>query len=358
MNNAALNLESTTEHEFQVLWPETYHLRPIQNLAPLYKGISVDTSLETNPAYIKKYPQAEIYFNAAECAVWGADGNLCWQYGLNPTQLQDKYEEPSRQLGNVLLLGDSPGAHCYYHWIVDILPKIELLRRNGIKIDEFDAILVRELNDSFQKETLETLGVDLSTIVETKDSPKLSCTSLTTVEIDNCINMKMHRFIPEWLKHSFSTRPDLAPERKIYVSRPKGVRRGVENEEELLPVLTDHGFEIHKMEGLSVAEQAELFSQSRVVVSAHGGALTNMVYMPSGGHVVELFGGHVYPFYYGLSQVCDLGYSALMEDIADLPRLTSLNKALIAGNVEQQLKTRFLNFSVSVDALAVELGNL
>ena len=47
-----------------------------------------------------------------------------------------------------------------------------------------------------------------------------------------------------------------------------------------------------------------------------------------------------------------------MEDIADLPRLTSLNKALIAGNVEQQLKKRFLNFSVSVDALAVELGNL
>ena len=91
------------------------------------------------------------------------------------------------------------------------------------------------------------------------------------------------------------------------------------------------------------------------VVSAHGGALTNMVYMASGGHVVELFGGHVYPFYYGLSQLCDLGYSALMEDTADLPRLTCIKKALVVGNLEQQLKTRFANFSVPVEALAAEL---
>lgn len=355
MSSVASTLMPLTRSEVQVLWPETYHLRPIKNLVSHYAGIPVDRDLVTNPAFIKKYSNADLFFNAAECAIWELDGSLSTHYGLKPDALEKKFVQPAKSLGSVFLLGDSPGAHCYYHWMVDILPKIELLRRNGTDVTDFDAIVVRELNDSFQKETLQKLGVDLSKICETKENSRLSCESLTTVEIDNCINMKMHRFIPEWLRYSFSEKPSRNSDRKIYVSRPKGVRRGVENEETLIPVLVDAGYEIHKMEGMTVAQQAKLFSESKVVVSAHGGALTNMVYMASGGHVIELFGGHVYPFYYGLSQVCDLGYSALMEDTANLPRLTSLKTAVAAGNLEQQLRTRFANFDVSPDALATEL---
>ncbi len=61
------------------------------------------------------------------------------------------------------------------------------------------------------------------------------------------------------------------------------------NEQELEPILIDHGFEVIEAENLSFAAQVCLFSQAEVVAGPHGAGLTNILFAPEGCKVLELF---------------------------------------------------------------------
>ena len=74
----------------------------------------------------------------------------------------------------------------------------------------------------------------------------------------------------------------------VYISRKNAERRKLINEAELQPVLSNLQFETIYCEDLSLQEQVRLFSQTKVLVSNHGAGLTNMMFMPKGGIVLEL----------------------------------------------------------------------
>ena len=51
-------------------------------------------------------------------------------------------------------------GHVYYHRILDVLPRLELLRLGGYHLGEFDNIIVNPVVSSVQTESLATLGVE------------------------------------------------------------------------------------------------------------------------------------------------------------------------------------------------------
>ena len=59
--------------------------------------------------------------------------------------------------GKVALLSGLAG-HVYYHWMFDILPRLELIRRSEIKLKEIDWFVVNSLSKPYQQETLRLLG--------------------------------------------------------------------------------------------------------------------------------------------------------------------------------------------------------
>ena len=250
------------------------------------------------------------------------------------------------------------GAHCYYHWIVDILPRLGILQKAGVPINQLDNILVREAHRTFQAETLTDLGVRKEQILETKHNSHFTCERLLHINLNNGINLKMNRFVPAWLRHEFGFKQSNTEQIKLYVSRPEGVRRGIANEAELLPILKARGFQIATMEGMSVRAQAELLSQTDVLVSPHGGALTNMLFCRPGIKVVELFGRHVYPFYYGLAQSCGHHYHAILEDTTDFARVIRYASAEAVGSSKFQKLTRERSFTVDPSVLATMLDSL
>jgi hypothetical protein len=77
-------------------------------------------------------------------------------------------------------------------------------------------------------------------------------------------------------------------EERIYISRRLAARRRVANEDELVPVLRNFGFEIVCAEDLSFEDQVRLFSRARFLASNHGAGLTNMLFLRDGGSVLEL----------------------------------------------------------------------
>lgn len=77
--------------------------------------------------------------------------------------------------------------------------------------------------------------------------------------------------------------------RRLYVTRHSARLRRVVNDDSLSEALLRVGFEIADLDPLSVAEQAELFSEAQVIVSAHGAGLTNLLFARPGTGVIELF---------------------------------------------------------------------
>ena len=75
---------------------------------------------------------------------------------------------------------------------------------------------------------------------------------------------------------------------RIYISRRKATRRRMENEEDVEKTLMKYGFQPVCMEDYSFYEQVAIMGKVKYLVSMHGAGLTNMMFMPSSGKVLEL----------------------------------------------------------------------
>ncbi len=82
--------------------------------------------------------------------------------------------------------------------------------------------------------------------------------------------------------------PRDATDALIYVSRAQAGKRRIANETDVVETLGGLGFRTVRTEGLPFAEQVRLFSGARHLVANHGAGLTNMLFMPPDGRVLEL----------------------------------------------------------------------
>lgn len=350
---------STAVTRTLVFSPEEYALGAPMMVQSDCDASRRDTVMRANPVSVIELHEARIFFNGASCLVRDANDAIIYRFGLTDEQCETHRKADYPVLpGLTHLLGASMGAHCYYHWMVDILPRLGVLQKAGVALSQLDNILVREAHRSFQAETLERLGVQKHQILETASNSYFTCERLLHVTLDNGINMKMNRFIPEWLRQNFAAPASTDERIKLYISRPAGVRRGIANEAELIPLLEADGFHVTAMEGMSVRQQAELLSRADVLMSPHGGALTNMIFCRPGIKVVELFGRHVYPFYYGLAQSCGHEYHAVLEDEVDFNRLIQFSAASAVGDAKFQKQTRENSFHVKPELVSRVLAAL
>jgi capsular polysaccharide biosynthesis protein len=98
-----------------------------------------------------------------------------------------------------------------------------------------------------------------------------------------------------------------------------------------------------QMDGLTFAQQAELFAQAELVVASHGAALTNLIFAPEGSTIIELFPPGVrdasyftaathskLAYYYLMSRVTRNGANSAMS--VDLQKLSRL--LIMAGQAD------------------------
>lgn len=176
----------------------------------------------------------------------------------------------------------------YYHWMVDVLPRIEMIRSAG-----FRGMVYADATLPYQHETIERVWPDIP-ILDADSYPLISADRLV-VPVHQVFADNM---FPDWIIALLRERvlgsqarpePDRYPER-IYVIRNRSARRCVTNEQELCEKLATYGFDCLAMEDMSVEEQAKHFFNAEIIVAPHGGGLTNLVFSQSSTRCVELFG--------------------------------------------------------------------
>jgi capsular polysaccharide biosynthesis protein len=177
------------------------------------------------------------------------------------------------------------GSENYYHFLTDVLPRLELLRRAGAGPD---AYLV-DRTTRFQRDLLDHLGLTADRCLGTAKYPHLRAEELVVPSLPDD-DLSTPPWIVPWLRSQFLPDRVRAPHRRLYVGRgAKKHTRRVENEAELLAALDPLGFEAIDPGALSPAEQVRAFAEAECIVGPHGAGLTNLAFAPRGAAVVELF---------------------------------------------------------------------
>ena len=204
------------------------------------------------------------------------------------------------------------GAGIYFHWFFQLLPRLELIRRAGFDVDSIEYFVVNDLSRSFQRESMEALGIERARIIETSKVPYLRARELIVPSIpigNGCYWPWMCDFLRATFLKKNTGRKAGAVGRRVYISRGLASYRRVLNEIDVIQLLRQHGFEEIRFEQLCLREQAECMASCEAVVAPHGAGLSNIVFCSPGTKVIEIFSPElVAGFFWKLSNQMNLDY--------------------------------------------------
>ncbi len=292
--------------------------------------------------FVAQIPQGQFWLNADETssAVLTAENNLLGdlspEFPLLSPGHPDKHPSQHSLLkqgiaqmichveGRVAVLAGLTNG-MYFHWMFDVLPRLDLLRRSGIGFSEIDGFLVSH-QLPFQRETLQLLGVPTAKILETQHYSCIQADELIVPSFP-AVPAWMPQWACEFLRSTF-LRSDVRAmdnvkefslqSHRLYISRHSTATRRIINEAEMIEFLSDLGFQMVTLESLSVLEQATLLATAQVVISPHGGGLTNLVFCNLETKVIEIFSPKfVYPCYWLVSNLVNLEYYYLLGKVPE-----------------------------------------
>ena len=202
----------------------------------------------------------------------------------------------------------------YSHWLTRSLIRLSLIE--GEESCRRLPILINEDLHSFQRESLDALGVGADRWLGMRRESVLHCREIVVP-----VNLRNHRrmdFGVDWLRRRLGLIDDGVgvKKRDIYVSRADATLRPMLNEDALTSRLEAMGFEIVVLGRLSFEEQVATFSQAHTVVGPRGAGMTNLIFAPRGCRVIERASRairHMRDFEV-IAQVRNQGYDCIVTD--------------------------------------------
>jgi len=258
---------------------------------------------------------------------------------------------------------DARSSAIYYHWMLDVLPKLGILGKVGVELDSVDHFIVHA-KSNYQYAALIKCGVPKKKIVSVEGPQHFRADTMLVPSLRNDLGEKVYTglglglgtWIPEYLQSKMIDGAEAKALHKeygsrIYVSRSTRGSRNVHNEPQLIETLKMRGFSVVEFENHSVSEQAGLMSMADVVIAVHGAGLTNVSYCKPGTLVCEIFGDYVVPCYWSLCGVAKLDYSQFMAS-----SIESNTDAIEPGQKIQHLRDK--EIVLDVEELTAYLDTL
>jgi len=206
--------------------------------------------------------------------------------------------EVGGRLGLLALQGDTN----YYHFMVDVLPRVGVLEQCPDMAPP--DLWYAPKSTQFQRELLEMMGIDLEQVIDSSETRHVVAEtlivptppSMTIINPPWVIDFLRRRLMPPKIRRIDG--------RAIYVTRGGAMNnRRVENEPDLMDYLSSRGFDLVDPGKLSTLEQIETFAQASMIVGAHSAGLVNLTFAAPGAAVVELFpSGGVNTCYWKLAE--------------------------------------------------------
>jgi len=192
--------------------------------------------------------------------------------------------------GETLVLADDIWEVNFCHWLVDTLPRLALLgpRRRAATFN----VIVGPYAAPFQTESLVALGITPDRIFTAAGNATFRCERmLVPTDLGRICHpaYKASSWATDFLRSAFPTRTASPRPSRVYLSRGDASRRKIINDAELIHALGARGFQTIYLSELTFLEQSALLREATFVIGLHGAGLSHVVFMPSGGSVVEVF---------------------------------------------------------------------
>ncbi len=224
------------------------------------------------------------------------------------------------------LLTGGGGNSNYYHWLFDVLPRLEILKEK-INLDDVDYFLFPRTNLKFQKESLDLLKIPIS--------KRLSSQTFRHIYADQIIGVDHPCFIlndplvdpentPEWIinyyKKDVKSKINLKKKfKKIFIDREdskSNIRdlRKIINNNEVKDFLISNGFESVNLSSFSFIDQINIFHSAEIIVGLHGAGFSNLLFCNPGTLVVEIKPSHFGNMYQKLGEKLGVDYINLTSE--------------------------------------------
>lgn len=230
--------------------------------------------------------------------------------------LQIKLKKPTLQLSEAVNL-IWYGWDNYYHFLVDIVPTLELINnsitKNYVNVLVPDA--VRHNNIIQEYFALWPKSYDkLKFVYVSKNS---------LIRVYKCIyfakSSRGNFNFPEVEKLEFQKTTCS----KIFLTRNLKGRRALSNFSDILPILCQHKFEIVDTAELSLIEQIRIFANVEYLIGIHGAGLTNMIFAHKKLKILEIFPNTERPAHYKfIAMLRNYKYYFLVGSRPDRKRLS------------------------------------
>lgn len=196
--------------------------------------------------------------------------------------------------------GIAISSNSYYHWLIEDLPSTLFLSKlfpETTLICYSDAPryvedLLKTLPNPVLKSSKPMLVAKLKMVEKSED---YGWPSPADIEV-----LKGHGPINSRIKSHADT--------KIYISR-ENARRSPSNEFQIAQYFLSKGFTKVVLENFNLLEQIEIISGAKVIAGIHGAGLTNMVWMNTGGAVIDIANVSYWTeCYHRLAEICHQSY--------------------------------------------------
>jgi len=210
---------------------------------------------------------------------------------LFPVFRQNTLPRPVELRGTLCVLTSQWAHDNYFHWMLNLLPRVALMRQAGVDPSRADHVMISEQSLPFQRESIAAVGLPGDRLVVSRSALLVQADAVWATSSLRAFGHTCewaHTFLRSTFAGSIPPAGGGSPDR-LFVTRPESNRRRIANEEEVFRALEPLGFVRTTLAGLSIEQQARLFSAARVVVAPHGAALTNIVFCQPGASIVEIF---------------------------------------------------------------------
>lgn len=187
----------------------------------------------------------------------------------------------------VAVCHDQWSASNYYHWLVDTLPRLLVLRQAHPGMLLLLPQPIQPMPDYIQASAA-VLGFTRYQFLAPGQILHAGCVILPELTAPSLTqNPAYIRQVQQELVATLS--PESAPAfRKIYGARDRRGVRTIVNEAELDEFLSELGFEKVYFEDLTLSQQVKLMRETAILLGVHGAGMANMMFLQQGAKVIEL----------------------------------------------------------------------
>ncbi|WP_017733610.1 glycosyltransferase family 61 protein [Nafulsella turpanensis] len=236
-----------------------------------------------------------------------------WGTDLHPVLTSPFLGKRRRSIGKAVFLLTPEAQGNYYHWMVDLLPRLLFVMDNLGDVEE-RFIILHSSSRPYELHTLRLLNISQARVVRIAPSEIVHVKDLVVADYVPCGEM-----FPEWKKKLFGRFRRKKLEAvvaksfgKVYLLRGQQKVRRIIGEEHLIELLWKKGFAIIDLQQLSLEEQMESLENAKIVVAPHGAALTNLVFCKEGTLVVELRSKTNPPEHFSeIAKTCNLRFETI-----------------------------------------------